>query len=249
LHECLASARAQLERVRREADEPDATANVRERAARERAAREREERVARALKELPKAQAAKQPKDRDRARVSTTDAEARVMKMADGGFRPAYNVQLATDVESRFIVGVEVTNAGTDMGQMMPMLDDIERRTEMRPAEHLVDGGFAKREAITEAAERGVTVYAPVMDKSDEVDPHAPRPNDTAAVAAWRQRMATDEAKETYKERAATAETVNGDLRMRTLDRLLVRGASKVTCIALWAALTYNLMHWIAVAS
>jgi hypothetical protein len=172
------------------------------------------------------------------------------MKMGDGGFRPAYNVQLATDVESRFVVGVHVTNAGTDMGQMVPMLDDIERRTGERPVEHLVDGGFAKREAITEAAERGVTVYAPVSTpKKNDVDPHEAKPNDTAAVAEWRQRMATDEAKAIYKERAATAETVNADLRIRTLDRLLVRGTDKVMSVALWAALTYNLMHWISVTA
>jgi transposase len=238
LEECLTSARAHVARVKREADEPDATATAREQAARERAAREREARVARALRELPKAQAAKKPKEREQARVSTTDPEARVMKMGDGGFRPAYNVQLATDVESRFVVGVHVTNAGTDMGQMVPMLDDIERRTGERPVEHLVDGGFAKREAITEAAERGVTVYAPVSTpKKNDVDPHEAKPNDTAAVAEWRQRMATDEAKAIYKERAATAETVNADLRIRTLDRLLVRGTDKVTfyCLLLWS--------------
>jgi transposase len=250
LEECLTSARAHVARVKREADEPDATATAREQAARERAAREREARVARALRELPKAQAAKKPKEREQARVSTTDPEARVMKMGDGGFRPAYNVQLATDVESRFVVGVHVTNAGTDMGQMVPMLDDIERRTGERPVEHLVDGGFAKREAITEAAERGVTVYAPVSTpKKNDVDPHEAKPNDTAAVAEWRQRMATDEAKAIYKERAATAETVNADLRIRTLDRLLVRGTDKVMSVALWAALTYNLMHWISVTA
>lgn len=250
LQECLASAKAQVERVKREVDEPDSTATAREKAARERAAKEREERVTRALAQLPKVQVSKKPKDREQARVSTTDPEARVMKMSDGGFRPAYNVQLATDVDSRFVVGVRVTNAGTDMGQMVPMLDDIERRTGARPAEHLVDGGFAKREAITEAAERGVTVYAPVQEsKNDDVDPHVAKRGDTPAVSQWRERMGTDEAKGIYKDRAATAETVNADLRGRTLDRLLVRGSDKVLSIALWAALTYNLMHWIAVTA
>ncbi len=250
LEECLSSARAHLARVKREADEPDSTATAREKAARERAAREREERVARALAELPKAQAAKPAKDRQAARVSTTDPEARVMKMGDGGFRPAYNVQLATDAESRFVVGVQVTNAGSDRGQMVPMLDEIERRTGARPVEHLVDGGFSNHDAITEAAARGITVYAPVgTPRKAGVDPHAPKPDDTPAVAAWRERMATDEAKVVYKDRAATAETVNADLRIRTLDRLLVRGIDKVTCIALWGALTYNLLHWIALAT
>jgi hypothetical protein len=42
--------------------------------------------------------------------VSTTDPDARVMKMGDGGFRPACNIEFATDVDSRVMVGVAVTN-------------------------------------------------------------------------------------------------------------------------------------------
>lgn len=247
LQECLVSARKHVERVKREADEPDSTATAREQAARERAAREREERVARALGQLPKLQAAKKPNEREQARVSTTDPEARVMKMGDGGFRPAYNVQLATDAESRFIVGVQVANVGSDMGLMVPMLDEIEQRTGTRPDEHWVDGGFAKREAITEAAARGITVYAPVASpRTDNVDPYLPKPDDTPAVIDWRKRMARDDGKQIYKERAATAETVNADLRTRSLDRFLVRGIAKVTSVALWAVLTYNLLRWIS---
>lgn len=181
-------------------------------------------------------------------RVSTTDPESRVMKIADGGFRPAYNVQLATDTDSRVIVGVGVTNAGRDAGELEPMLDEVKRRTEETPREHLVDGGFVKLESIEVAAARGVTVYAPVMKPRKEgVDPHAPKKGDSAAVAEWRQRMGTAEAKEIYKERAATAETVNADLRMwRGMDRLPVRGMKKVLTVVLWAALTYNVLRGIA---
>ena len=83
------------------------------------------------------------------------------MKMADGGYRPAYNVQLATDVDARAIVWVEVTNVGSDMNALTPMLDQIKERTERLPEEQLVDGGFASRRTIEAAAQRGVTVYAP----------------------------------------------------------------------------------------
>ncbi|MCB9967876.1 MAG: hypothetical protein H6852_09615 [Geminicoccaceae bacterium] len=60
---------------------------------------------------------------KDRARVSTTDPEARVMKMADGGFRPAFNVQLAAETEHRLIVGVAVTTAAAT--NLEPMADQI----------------------------------------------------------------------------------------------------------------------------
>lgn len=250
LRKCLSAAREQVEHVKKQADQPDPQRSARERAAAERAAREREERVTRALADLPKVRAAKEtPKAKEEARVSTTDPEARVMKMGDGGFRPAFNVQLATDTQSRVIVGVQVTNAGSDMGQTDPMLEEIERRTEGKPEELLVDGGFTRLESIQRADEQGVKVYAPVQrPRSEAIDPYRPKPGDPPGVAAWRQRMGTQEAKAIYKERAATAETVNADLRVwRGLDRMGVRGSAKVLCVALWAAITYNVMRWAAV--
>jgi hypothetical protein len=201
------------------------------------------------LAELPKVQAAKaDAAAKAAARVSTTDPEARVMKMGDGGYRPAYNVQFATATEGRAIVGVQVTNAGTDMGQMRPMQAEIERRTGEQPAEYLVDGGFTKLDAIEAASADGITVYTPVpTPRCAGIDPYQPKRGDSAAIAAWRTRMGTETAKAIYKERAATAETVNGDLRTwRGLDRLPVRGTPKVLSIALWAAVTYNVLRWIA---
>jgi transposase len=249
LASCLEQASARVEAMRKELEQPDrgTAASARANAAQKRAAEEREERVKRAIAELPKAREAKKKADEAKARVSTTDAEARVMKMGDGGFRPAYNVQLSTDVDSRVIVGVAVTNVGTDMQQMTPMLEQTKRRTGTCPEEHLVDGGFTKLEAIEAAAENGTCVYAPVpTPRVEGIDPHLPKPNDSEVVGEWRMRMRTEEAKAIYKQRASTAETVNADLRChRGLDRLLVRGSDKVTCIALWAALTYNLLRWI----
>jgi transposase len=249
LRACLEAAQAHVERVKQEAEHPPAPGQARAQAAAARAARERAQRVARALAELPKAQATKRDAAaKAEARVSTTDPEARVMKMGDGGYRPAYNLQFATATEGRVIVGVQVTNAGTDMGQMRPMQAEIARRTGEQPAEYLVDGGFAKLEAIEEASAAGTTVYAPVpTPRRDGVEQYQPKPGDSAAIAAWRTRMGTDAARAIYKERAATAETVHGDLRTwRGLDRLPVRGSAKVLSIALWAAVTYNVLRWIA---
>lgn len=248
LERSLEESRRHLEAVKRDAEDPDGKRSSRERAAAERAAREQTERLERALEEMPKAEASKKAKDREDARVSTTDPEARVMKMGDGGFRPAFNLQFATDTASRVIVGVSVSNAGTDMGQLTPMLEEINRRTGELPKEHLVDGGYTKFKAIEEAAEKGVKVFAPVSaPRKENVDPHAPKMSDSEAVAGWRSRMGSEEAKEIYKERASTAETVNADLRAwRGLNRLPVRGAGKVLSVALWMALTYNALRWIS---
>jgi hypothetical protein len=120
------------------------------------------------------------------------------MKRGDGGFRPAFNEQQATTTDrARVIVGVAVTNRGTDQGESTQMIEQIEQRTGQRPEAILVDGGYAAHEAIDQATKDGTTVYAPLPKprKGDTRDPHVPRENDRDAVAAWRERMGTDEAK------------------------------------------------------
>ncbi|MGI0148977.1 MAG: transposase, partial [Thermoplasmata archaeon] len=240
LDRCMEEAKAQVEALARETDS-DQTA-VRE-AARRRAAADRLLRIERAIEEMPKARESKKPEDRSEARVSTTDPEARVMKMPDGGFRPAYNFQFCTDTDSRVVTGVSVDNRGSDMGHVDPMLDQIESRTGLVPGEHLVDGGYVRHEDMQKAADRNVTVYAPIpTPRNRTADPHQPRPLDLPAIAEWRVRMAAPDAKEIYKERASTAETVNANLRcLKGLDRLLIRTIPKVLCVALWAVLAYDI--------
>jgi len=245
LEEALAQAEAQVEALCAELEDDPAASDRREAGARQRTARERAERVRAALGRLPELEARKKAGERDQARCSTTDADATVMKMGDGGFRPAYNVQFATDAGSQVITGVAVITSGSDAGQMAPMVEQVEERTGKVPPEWLVDGGFAQHDQIetVSAPGTGCTVYAPVPKPKDpKVDRYAAKPGDSPAVAAWRERMGTDQAKAIYKERAATAECVNAQARNRGLVRLLVRGLVKVKAIALWYALAQNLM-------
>jgi len=174
------------------------------------------------------------------------------MKMGDGGFRPAYNVQFATTTDdARVIVGFDVTKAGSDMGQTTPMIAQMEQRTGARPKEILVDGGYTKLDAIDDAAALGVNLLAPIpKPRVEGADPHAPRPGDSSAVIEWRARMATDEAREAYKHRAAVAETVNAEAKdKRGLDRLKVRGTENVKTVVALFALTYNILRIIALTA
>lgn len=246
LEERLKEVRRHVETLKRQLEEPAATSAQR-RAARERAARERVERIEAALAELPQIEAAKAQqkakasKERP-ARASTTDAQARVMKMGNGGFNPAYNVQFATDTHSRAIVGVEVSPRGSDAGLERPMRQQIEQRTGRRLKEHLMDGGFVTLEGIDDAAQQEVTVYAPPPTPRKAGSSYAARRGDSPAVASWRQRMGTREGQAIYRIRASTAETVNADLKtFRGLSRFLVRGLRKVRCVTLWSVLAYNL--------
>lgn len=246
LEELLAEAKQQVEALRSELETDPGGATDRQRAARQRAAEEREERIRAALDQIPQIEAAKKAADKDKARASTTDADARTMKMGDGGFRPAFNVQFATATDSQVITGVEVTNSGGDQGQMAPMVEQHEKRYGQTPDEVLVDGGFVKKEDIDKvsAPQGNTTVFAPVMKSKDpNRDAHEPRADDSPAVAEWRSRMATDEAKEIYKQRAATAECSNAQARNRGLQRFLVRGLRKAKAVALWYALGHNLIR------
>jgi len=249
LQECLKEAEEHVASLRAELEADPAATTKRQRAARQRAARERTEKIQKALEQLPEAEAKKKPKDREKARVSTTDPDARVMKMGDGGYRPAYNVEFATDTAAQVITGVEVVNSGSDQGQMAPMVQQHEERYSRQPKEMLVDGGFTKKEDITKVSppQGNTVVYAPVQKSKDaNRDPHTPRGDDSPAVAEWRQRMATSEAKEIYKERASTAECVNAIARNRGFWQFRVRGLFKARAIALWHALAHNLMRAVA---
>jgi transposase len=249
LEEALAEAQAQVQALRQELEEDPAAGNRRQRKARERATRERAERIQGAWDRLPELEAKKKPEDRAKARCSTTDPDATVMKMADGGFRPAYNIQFSTATDSQIIVGVDVVTTGSDAGQMAPMVEQIESRYDQTPQDVLVDGGFAQHDQIdaVSAPEVGCTVYAPVpAPKDSKVDRYVPKSDDTPAVAAWRVRMASAAAKEISKERAATAECVNAQARNRGLLQLRVRGQLKAKAIALWHALAHNLMRTVS---
>jgi hypothetical protein len=241
----LEAARQRVQTLKEQIDEDPGGESRRSQAAKQRAAKEREARIEAALARLPelaeiKQRQGKKPED---ARASTTDAEATVMKMGDGGFRPAYNIQYGTDTESRIIVGVEVVTSGSDQGQMAPMVEQVGERCGRTPEQWLVDGGYPAHEQIEAVSER-TTVLAPVPQPKDrQVDAHQPKAGDSPAVADWRRRMASNEAKERYKERAATAECVNAQARNRDLIRLLVRGLAKVKGVAVLYALAHNLMR------
>jgi transposase len=243
-------------------DDPEQSAalGAKKKAAMQRAARERQERIEQAIAQLPaleekQAKLAKRVSKKDKEkgklkepRVSTTDAAVRVMKMPDGGYRPAVNVQLATDTQSRAIVGVEVIAAGVDTDQLEPMRRQVQERSGQTVGEHLADGGYLTFEDVDEAAQQNVTLYVPPKpprDRQKYGDEFQPRQSDSDAVKQWRLRMGGEEGKAIYKQRAATSETVNADLKThRGLVQLTVRGLAKAKCVALWCALAYNLMHF-----
>jgi transposase len=247
LTQYLAEAAAQVTALREQLETDPGGVSRREAAARQRAAEERGRRVAEALAQLPGLEARRRKAGvKGPARTSTTDPDARVMKMADGGFRPAFNAQLMTATPGQVIVGVEVTNAGTDHGQLPPMVEQVQRRYGHAPTEVLADGGYVDLDDLRAVAgpDVGCKVYAPPPGAEDPT--RAQRPLwrvDDALVGEWRQRMGTAEAKAVYRERAATSECVNALARNRGLRQIVVRSRRKARAVLLWFALAHNLMR------
>jgi transposase len=257
LQECLEKAKQQVDALRAQVDEDEGAVSRRQQAARERAARERQERIEEALRQREQlAQRQEQVKKekgvkrKKEPRTSTTDPDARNMKMPDGGFRPGFNVEFGTDTKSGIIVGVDVTNVGSDSGQLLPMAEQINERYEQTPERMLADGDFAHLDDIeTLHAEHEVEVYAPIKNAEQEKakgnDPFQAKPKDGPGVAAWRERMGTEEAKTIYQRRAQTAEWANARVRNFGLRQFLVRGLENVRAATLLYALAHNLRQTI----
>jgi transposase len=239
LEECREQAALHVKAVLAEQDDPEPTPG--EKAAQLAWALDYQRRVDEAIAVVQVLRA----EGKDEPRASTTDADARVMKMADGGYRPGYNIQMATagDVLGgpRTVVGVTITNIGSDMGSVAPMLDQIERRTGELPKVLLADANHAKHDCIRDCAARGVEALIAVPKRSEKAGPNG---DHDPAIEAWRGRMQTDEAKETYRARAGLCELSNAHLKQHHgLAQVLVRGIAKVTCVALLAALTQNIVQ------
>jgi transposase len=252
LEELRQECQRQWDRLQEEFENGSSELSARERAARERAARERLERLERAKQECAKIAAARERRKKNdgaNARASMTDPESHRMKMGDGGYRPAYNVELATTLDTLVIVGDDVVNAGSDGGQMDPMVEQIEDHQADLPDEYYADGGFSSKEDIEKVARRGVDVYTPVKEaekqKREGKDPYAPRRGEGPELTEWRQRMGTEQAKGKYKQRSK-CEWPNACCRNWGLWQFTVRGLKKVKTVVMWYVLTHNLLRMVA---
>ena len=246
----LATAQAVVDELKRETEARSDASNQRVKAAKERAARERSERVKAAQAALAEIKRQRQEREEKRnngkkpkePRASTTDADARVMKMADGGFRPGYNVQVVSAAGELIVAAVEVSNNGSDRGLMRPMLERRCARTGHFPKRHLADGGFGSAEDIEWAHGIGIEVFCPPTQSKHGTNPYQPRRGDGPGVLAWRARMASAAGQAQYKLRSI-CECIHARWRNWDLRQVIVRGLKKVRAVVLWHALANNILQ------
>lgn len=230
-----------------------AEAASRRAAAELRAAAARADRVAAAVAEVKRRQAERADRGRkdepppEEARASETDPDVRKTKLSHGGYAPAYNAQTATDTATGLIVAVVVTAAAADSGLLPAVVGRVAGVTGRRPARVLADAGYANLADVAslEGEGSGVELYMPAAKERQALkagkDPYAPKKGDPPAVAGWRARMGTAEAKAVYARRAPVAEGVHARQSNRGWKRFRLRGLAKAGIEAMWQALAHNL--------
>lgn len=228
-------------------DDPGAI-SLKQAAAKKRAAEVKVQKTKQALQELKtlreqkKAAAKKKGRsfteeDEQEVRASKTDPEARIMKMSNSGFAPAYNVQFASDTKSKLIVGVTAVQAGHDYGQLGPMKKQVEERLGHSVPEILADPGFLEYNDVDEVSQTSC-VYIPCETVM--------KGQARKSIREMKERMEAPEAKEIYKQRASTAEFVNARVRTRGLTQVLVAGLTKVQVVATLFAIGQNMLVWMS---
>jgi|SRR5665213_25887 len=247
----LKAAQELVQELKRDMHADPAAGSKRSQAARERVARERVERIQAALQALGEVEAVRKKREKKNRnqtekqkepRASTSDPEARIMKMADGGFRPAYNVQVVSAADTQIVVAIDPVNVGSDRGLIRPALEQVRERLGRRPERHLADGGFGSSQDIEWAHAEKVEIYCPPTKSKQGRDPYAPRRDDGPGVLAWRKRMASEAGKALYRKRSI-CECIHARWRNWNLIRLPVRGRVKVRAVMLWHALANNILQ------
>lgn len=169
------------------------------------------------------------------------------MKMGDGGTCPAYNFQFATDGESQIIIAVDVTNSGSDRGEMAPMHDQVVDTYGRVPREYSVDSAFATKDDVTTVEKAGTkvvsTIHGAASMKRRGNDPHTRQRGNSDQFAEFRARMGESHWQERYQQRPGIAEFPNAECRNRGCRLLRVRGLDRVRSVALLYASTFNLMR------
>lgn len=258
-----AAAQRRVERLRAELDSDPGGTAARRRAAQQRAIREVAERAAAARAKLAdlqqeKAKREKTHKKEETAKTapkaSSTDPQARIMQMPDGGFRPAYNVIVAAAPGSQVVLAVNATDRRNDSGLATPMVAQVEARCGHRPRRLLADSKMVtQKEIVALAGDPGtpIDIYTPPPADKPDARPasvrtrEARRRAEPAVLQAWRARMASEDGKAIYRRRGRI-ETVNAGFKNHGLRRFRLRGLDKVRCEVLLHAIAHNLRRGIA---
>jgi hypothetical protein len=170
------------------------------------------------------------------------------MKMGDGGYRLAFNVQFATGMKSRVIFGTEVVNTldpGTSPGMMQKVHLTLKGLNMMPPISWSADSAYSAKADVEAAAMLfpDCRYYSPAKLKKG-IDPKKVQKSDSESVVKWRETLGTDEMKEKYSQRCSTAEFSNAQTKNHGMGVFLVRGFKKVRGMVNLHAISHNITRY-----
>lgn len=167
----------------------------------------------------------KKPKEE---RVSTTDPDAPLMRMADGAVRVAYNVQVAS--ACGFVVAIEPVQRRNDRGLAPAVVAQVQQRCGKLPTRLLADTGAMTAADIATLAQThpSMQVFSPppACKASSKPESKARYERNRAAepqcLKEWRARMDSEEGQAVYKRRSNT-EHAHARLKNRGFERMALR--------------------------
>lgn len=177
------------------------------------------------------------------SRVSPTDPEAATLRMADDGFRPAFNAFVCTEGSHGLVVDVNVTADPTDNAEAPKAVERVRGAYGGTVAKNmLADSGFRSEAVISVLDARGVVLLTP-LPKVRGAEPAALRPSrQPTAMDRWRERMGSAEGAALYKSRARLIEFAFAGFRNRGLKQYRVRGGKRCEAVTLLHSLTHNMV-------
>lgn len=90
------------------------------------------------------------------------EPEARMMRMADRDFAPAYNVQTAVDAEHALIVAQQVKTEATDNRSLLPMAEAAQQALDNPQTLNVVaDAGYSNGEQAERCEQQGIVAHVP----------------------------------------------------------------------------------------
>jgi len=175
-------------------------------------------------------------------RLSRTDQDSRFLRDRRG-FTLGYTATVAVS-EEHLIVAQQVSQASTDNGLLVPMVDQVGSPGGKRPGQVSADSGFFSNENLQAMEDRGIDAYVPdynmarVLNRGGRLKQRACHP----AHQRMRRKLRSAEGRRRYQKRKELAEPIFGVLKeQRGMRRFRMRGLAKVAIEFTLAATALNL--------
>ena len=173
-----------------------------------------------------------------KAQSNFTDPESRIMKTSQEGFQQSYNAQVTVEGANQLIVATEVTANGSDQGQMVAQLDQVQATYGESPQTVLADSGYRNERDLAELEARGIDGHVALGREGKKAletgDPSA------SATGRMAERLGTTAGRAVYATRKWISEAPHGWIKeVLGFRRFSVRGLRKaqgewdLVCLAL----------------